>query len=203
MRLRKRYLVPGLFLALLGLLLLWAYVHGTWADTAVKDPTSVGQGPVTQLYQAPDGRKQVRCAVLLDAPPDEVWAVVTDYEQFDSIFPYLRDVHAEKESDGGYRFQGTVSAGIFGDWGYDTHIRHEETPGRYVASWDEPGGELTVNRGSWQITHRDGGTLLVYTLDVEVRHCPTFLVRDVLLDRVKAIVGAVARRVRKQQGAAP
>src|SRR5262249_50819997 len=89
------------------------------------------------------------------------------------------------------------------DWTVETHITHKNSPQNgktnepeNIASWDEPGGELLVNRGSWDLrTAGTGETLIIYTLDVEVARFPNFLVRAALLDRVSNIVRAVADRL--------
>src|SRR5262249_13942520 len=88
--LRKRVVVPLVLLAVLAVLVLVLVVRGTWADTVPKNPTSAAEGTISQLYQSPDGRKQVRCARVLDFPAPIVWQVVTDYNHFGDIFPYER-----------------------------------------------------------------------------------------------------------------
>lgn len=200
-RLKKRQILPLVLLALVAGFLAWASVRGSWADTVAKDPRSPADGTVCQLYQSPDGHKQVRCALLVDAPVEQVWAVVTDYEHFDEIFPYLQSTHAVREADGRYHLTGTAAAPVYGSWTFDTHLTHREGPPVYVVSWDEPGAELTCNRGSWTLTPTGPNqTLIVYLLELEVRHFPRFAVRNVLLDRVPAVVSAVAKRLQTQAG---
>src|SRR5262245_17386922 len=86
-RLKKRWLIPGVILGALLVLLVWAFIRGTWADTTPRDPASPADGIITQLIKTPEGHKPVRCAVLLDHPLDEVWKAVTDYEHYGEIFP--------------------------------------------------------------------------------------------------------------------
>src|SRR5262249_35638485 len=100
--LKKRVLIPGIILTLLVVLLGWAAVRGTWADTVEKNPSSSREGPLAQLYQAPDGHKMVRCALVVDRPLADIWAVVTDYDHFHEIFPYLQSCHGAAEADGRY-----------------------------------------------------------------------------------------------------
>lgn len=194
-RVRKRWLIAGLLLGLLALLLLSVYVRGTWADTVPRNPTTPEAGIVCQLLQTPDGAKQVRCAVVLDAPPPLVWRVVTDYDHFPETFPTITSAEARPEGDGLFHLNFVLQTPI-GPMPVEAQIRHVETPERSTASWDQPSGDLLVNRGSWEVTPADAGrTLLVYTLEVAVRHYPDFLVRNALLSRQPKIVDAVRRRV--------
>jgi uncharacterized membrane protein len=181
----------------------WVAIRGTWTDSQAKNPTSAAESPVAQLVLEPGGRKVVRCAMIVPYPIDRVWAVVTDYDHFDQLFPYLRGTKGVHDPDGRWHF--TAHAGWPGilDWAVETHITHKTssqndkaTEPEDIASWDEPGGELLVNRGSWDLRPVGAGaTLIIYTLDVEVARFPNFLVRAALLDRVNNIVRAVADRL--------
>jgi hypothetical protein len=192
----KRVLLPLTLLVLLAVLVL--VVRGTWADTVPKDPTSSAEGAMSQLYQSPDGRKQVRCARVLDFPATAVWKVVTDYNHFGDIFPYERSVTGELQPDGQWRVRGIAHAWPYGEWPFDVYVTQRETPDGYRASWDNPGGDLTVNRGSWEVTPLQGPaqTLLVLSLEFEVRPFTTFYIRNALLHRLKGMLAAVDTRLR-------
>ena len=84
-RLRKRFFVPAVVLGVLILVVLGLYVRGTWANPVADDPTSSAAGARVQLYLAPDGKKQVRCAEVLDWPPEDVWAVISDHAHADRV----------------------------------------------------------------------------------------------------------------------
>jgi uncharacterized protein YndB with AHSA1/START domain len=196
-RVKKRLLIPAAVLGVLAVLVLWAYVRGTWADREPRNPLSSAEGVLTQLYLAPEGRKQVRCAVILDYPPRKVWEVITDYEHFAEIFPTVSRAEVTREPDGRYHWVGTVTSPV-GGYPIDIHIRHEERPGQFEASWDGPTGSVTVNRGSWTVTPMgQGRTLLVYSLEAEIAPFPNFVVRNVQLSREMEVVGAVADWLRK------
>src|SRR5262245_39708871 len=94
-RLRKRFLVPAILVGVLLLLLVVAIIRGSWADKVPKDPTGPEEGVICRLYQPPEGPWQVRCAMVLDASPERVWKVVTDYDHFEDIFPTLKSASAE------------------------------------------------------------------------------------------------------------
>jgi uncharacterized protein YndB with AHSA1/START domain len=196
--LRKRILVPAAFLGLALLVLGALWVRGTVASTSERNPASPSDGVLTQLFLAADGRKVVRCAALLDHPPARVWKAVTDYADFERIFPTVSAVTTGVEADGRHRFACQVSS-ILGTWPVDIRIRHEEAVGKLVASWDEPTGDVAVNRGNWTLVPAPADrTLVVYTLDVEVRPFPAFLVRAVLLSRQKTVLEALASHLDKR-----
>src|SRR5262245_48415515 len=123
-RWRKRVVIPCAIGLGLALFLGWAFVRGTWADNVPKDPATPADGVVCHLYQPPGGPKQVRCALVLDYPAEEVWKVVTDYERFGEIFPTLKSVEATRRPDGRCRLKG-VATSWAGDRSFDILIRQE------------------------------------------------------------------------------
>jgi hypothetical protein len=197
-RLKKRWLICGSLLAIFAVLLVWAYVRGTWADTTPRDPASAADGVVCHLYRTPEGHTPTRCAVVLEYPVDQVWKVVTDYAHYHEIFPTLSStpVKVVVDPDGRHHLTG-VAGSVLGDWPFEVRIAEEKLPAKYAASWKESGGDVLLNRGSWVLTPKDGGkTLLVYSLEVELRKYPTFLVRNILISRQPGVVEAVIKRLK-------
>ena len=193
-------MIPILLLALVTGLIAWAIVRGTWADHETRDPGSPADGIITQLYQGPDGRKYVRCAVILEQPLDDVWAVVTDYEHYSEVFPHVCHTQIDRDADGRYHLSGAARTPIFGDWPFEVHIRHAESPGVYSSLWDDPTQSLSVNRGGWTLTRLGPRmTLATYMLDVEIHPFPNFIIRNAFLSKLRDIVDAVARAVEKRQ----
>jgi uncharacterized protein YndB with AHSA1/START domain len=201
-RVRKRILIPTILLALLVGLFAFLYYRGTAADTVERNPQSAGEGPVTQLYRNPAGQTAVRCAVVIDHPPEEVWRVITDYEHHPTFMPYVTGHVVSKDPDGRIHVSGTAHSRIWGDWRFESRVTHDEKPekGEYTASWDESGADLAVNRGSWTIRPADGGkALLAFTLEVEAGRSPKFLIRNVLMDRLPAVLRAVRDEVNRRK----
>jgi uncharacterized membrane protein len=201
-RLRKRFLIPGIVIGVLVLILLGLYIRGTWADDVAHNPKSSAEGARVELYLAPDGNKQVRCAAVLDFPPGEVWAVVKDHANHDQVFRYVKSVKVEHEPDGRMHLIGTVHSRLWGDWPYDVHVRHQEDRDKneYTDSWDEAGADM-LNRGSWRVTPLEGGkkTLLVYTVQVELRRYPDFIIRNILLDRIGSVVPDIRAAIERKR----
>jgi hypothetical protein len=77
----------------------------------------------------------------------------------------------------------------------DLHVRHEESPEKRMAVWDEPHGSWKVNRGSWVVTPMGAdATLLEYNLELSVAPFPDFVVRAVMLGQLDPVLRAAARR---------
>ena len=198
-RIRKRIAIPAFFIVVVVLLLLWGTIRGSWADSRSRNPSSAADGVLTQLLRTTDGQKQIRAAVIVSALPDRVWNVVTNYDHFSEVFPNIRASKGVRDPDGRWHVTGEVGS-IVGRWPMDLHVQHEEAPGRFTASWDEPHGAWKVNRGSWVLTQQGAAeTLVEYNLELKVSPFPDFVVRAVLLGQLKPVLGAVANQVRRDQ----
>jgi ribosome-associated toxin RatA of RatAB toxin-antitoxin module len=191
-------LVPAALLALVLAVVAVAYARGTWADTAPRDPASPSDGPVSQVLQTPDGGKQVRSAILLPYPREQVWQVVTDYAHYGDFLPYLTDLEVTP-AEGGCHMKGQAKSALPGWWPFAIDIHEEQTPQRWSAGWDQAGDPVRVNKGGWELTPAgEGQTKLVLHLETEVRGTPTFLIRNAYLHRLKEVLRAVERRVQAQ-----
>jgi uncharacterized protein YndB with AHSA1/START domain len=193
-RIKLRMVIPAVLIGAVMALLLWGIIRGNWTDSEARNPASAADGVVTQLLRNAEGRKQIRAAVIVSAPPDRVWKVVTDYDHFSEVFPTVSTAKGVHDPDGRWHVTGEVRS-IVGHWPMDLHVRHDESTNRFVASWDEPHEAWKVNRGSWVITpHGPNETLLEYNLELKVSPFPDFVVRAVLLGQLKPVLRAVANR---------
>ncbi len=198
-RVKKRIVVPTVFIGVVTALLVWAAIRGNWTDPQPRNPSSAADAVLTQLLRTAEGRNQIRAAVIVSAPPERIWKVVTDYDHFSEIFANIGTSKGVRDPDGRWRVTGEVRS-IVGRWPMDLHVRHEESAGRFIASWDEPHEAWKINRGSWVVTqHGTGETLLEYNLELRVSPFPDFVVRAVLLEQLKPVMRAVASRVARDQ----
>ena len=196
-RIKKRIYLPLILLMLLLGVAVGFYVRGTWADTVEKNPASPEEGTVTQLFQKPNGNVVVRCAVIVDAPPQEVWAVVTGYDKHKDFLPYVSKVKAVKQADGRYLIDGIAHSRLWGDWPFQSLTKHVEAPerGEYAAVWSEEDvGEFLYDRGSWTLKPTDSArkqTLLVFSGQIELKRFPNFIVRNIIMDRLHTVLKAM------------
>jgi len=198
-RIPKRIGIPVLLIAMVAGLLLWGTIRGNWTDSEARNPASAADGVVTQLLRTADGRKPIRAAVVVNVSPDRFWKVVTNYDHFAEIFPNVSASHGVLDPDGRWHVTGEVHS-LVGHWPMELHVQHVESPVGCTASWDEPHGVWTVNRGSWGVTQiGPEKTLLQYNLELKVSPFPAFVVRAVLLDQLKTVLRAVANRAERGQ----
>src|SRR5258706_9322583 len=87
-RIKKRIVVPTVLIGVVMALLLWGIIRGNWADPQPRNPSAAAD-VVTQLLRTTGGRKTIRDAVIVSAPPERVWKVVTDYDHFSDVFPNI------------------------------------------------------------------------------------------------------------------
>jgi hypothetical protein len=193
-------MIPGLLLGGALAVLAAAFVRGSLAEEP-RAPAAVADGPVCQVVATPEGGRHVRCTKVVAFPLEEVWAAVTDYDNYGDICSCIRAEMIAHEPDGRCRLEARADAGVPGSVPFAVELCHEQGLFEYVASWDEAGGDVLVNRGRWVLTpHDPGQTLVSLRLEVQVRGVPTFLLRNLSLHRLRELVLAVERRL---QSASP
>lgn len=202
-RVRKRIWIPLVLLVVLLGAFVVLYVRGTWADDIEKNPATAAEGTQTQLWRDKEGEIWVRCAIIVDAPAKQVWSVVSDHGEHARYLPYVSEVSAQKMEDGRILIKGVAHSRLWGDWPYESRVTHEKVEGKgYIAHWDEKAeGALGLNRGRWEVRELEPGkTLLVFSLQAEAEGYPSFLIRNILMDRMHAVVKAMREQALKHTG---
>jgi hypothetical protein len=183
----------GVFLAVL----LVAVVVGTRTTSTFVKPKKVGDGARCALVEDRGG-PAVRCARVLAARPNEVLSLVRDHAHFGEIFEGdgwgVKVEKVKDEADGRVHLVAGLRSWL-GTWPIDVRIESHDENERAVDSWDERGGPLPVNRGSWSVEPAQSGSLLTYQLEVEVPYLPGFLVHDALLVGLRSPLHRVGRRL--------
>jgi coenzyme Q-binding protein COQ10 len=198
MKVRPRVLLPLIFVVAVAGGIGGFFVRGTWADGIVRTPTTHADGMIRQLLLTAEGRKIVRGALVIDAPIEKVWDVITDYDHFADFMPNIASLHSSVEADGRIKLSGVVTT-FAADFPIELHVRHDRAS--WTTSWDEATGEFAVNKGHWTLEkHGSQGdardhTLVVYELDIEVKGYPSPVVRALVLHRLKKTLRAVEKRV--------
>jgi hypothetical protein len=195
---RRRLFLPVGLLALVLLLGLGAFVRGTWADEHAREPARVEDGAICHVHRLPGGAKEVRCALRVPFPMDEVWLAITDYDHYGDICSYIQAGDVRHDPDGRTWIEARARSGLPGTVPFAVELRHEQTIDEWTSSWDQPSGDVVVNRGRWVL--RPTGpreTLIVLRLEVQMRFVPTFILRNISLHRLRRVVLAVERRLRE------
>jgi ribosome-associated toxin RatA of RatAB toxin-antitoxin module len=197
---RRRIFVPMFLLLMLVLFVAAAcaaVVRGEWADLAEKNPTAPNEEAITQLLQKPNGNVVVRCAIVVNAPPKDVWAAVSDYARYGEFLPDMSKVEATPQKDGRVLVAGAVHSRLGGELPFEILTKHAASAekGEFSITWSERDmNAFKLNRGSWSVTPIDKTqqqTLLVCTLQIEMKDYPNFIPRNILLIELPAVVKAM------------
>jgi ribosome-associated toxin RatA of RatAB toxin-antitoxin module len=128
---------------------------------------------------------------------DQVWAAVTDYDNYGDICPYVHAGEVTHDPNGTCHIEGGAVSSVSGDIPFAADVRHEQLLDRYFTTWDQPSGNVLVNRGHWILTPEGrSDTLLELTLEVQMRNVPTFILRNISMHRLPEVVRAVEYRLR-------
>jgi ribosome-associated toxin RatA of RatAB toxin-antitoxin module len=200
-RVRKRIWIPSMLLVMFVLFIGWLMWRGTSAETVERNPASADEGPTTQLLSQ-EGRTFIRTAIVVPAPPAAVWKVVTDYDSHPKFIRYIGALSSRKLDDGRVHLTGIAHSRMWGDFPFESDVTLSEKPdqGEYMAKWDEEDkAGFRVDRGSWTVKRLAGDqSLLIFTLQMEVKGYPNFLIRNILMDRVGTIVESMRDEVVKR-----
>ena len=123
--------------------------------------------------------KEVRAVGQVDAPPEKVFAVVSDYEHQTGNMPYVQDQAVFSRTAGEVVFWAVADFPMVSkrDWVLKSRLERNLPGGVYRVSWqptvvagvpppEEGVVRLQVNTGSWTLEPLDGGkrTLATYQL---------------------------------------
>jgi hypothetical protein len=123
--------------------------------------------------------------------------VVTDYDNYGDICSCIQAGQIVHEPDGRCLLEAKAESGLTTRVPFEVELRHEQELFRRVSAWDQASGDVLVNRGKWVLTPAGKGqTLLVLSLEVQVRGIPTFFLRNQSLYRLRQVVLGVERRLR-------
>jgi ribosome-associated toxin RatA of RatAB toxin-antitoxin module len=145
---------------------------------------------------------RVSGAVVLDASPDLVWQVLTDFEHWPGFVPGLLRLRVVPQEGAGFALRHeTVRLGYRIDFTARTHVDAQAR--RLELSLDEDASnDLAAMEASWQVTEIPGGRVRVSfhsTLD-SGQPVPRFLERHLLRESVARTVEGFQREVARRAG---
>ncbi len=195
---KRRLWIPGLLFLGMTSALVWAIIHGNWSP-ALPEPTRSSEGVRCGYESLPDGGKAVKCAFVVDKPMRSVKGMITDYNRFDKLFPYLRSAKGIPQGGDQIRFVGTAHYTSYDSFDFEVLITHHEGLSDFTASWDSPSKYLAKNKGNWNLHYLDSQhTLVTYTLELQVKGIPSFIIRNLLIDQVPQVAEAAKKNIEKE-----
>jgi uncharacterized protein YndB with AHSA1/START domain len=93
----------------------------------------------------------------MNAPPDRVWAVMTDFEHYDGFFPDSNTVVEERKDHQVLLHQSVKAFNVLVfSYGFDLHCRYRLDPPRRM-SYETIDGDYKGSYGDFTLTPYDGG----------------------------------------------
>jgi ribosome-associated toxin RatA of RatAB toxin-antitoxin module len=197
---KKRCIIPLLMVMMLTLISssLKALPVTETPDSLTAEQTKLLNGAINvELSNLPDGVTGVKGDIFIAAPPETVWAVITDYDNHKNYIPNVLDsglisdngtekVMFEKGKSGMFIFRKTVNI-TMKVWG--------ERPKRL--NFEQITGEFKVYRGEWLLLDYPlgKGTFLTYRAEVKPDFfAPGFAVRNVQKRDCPLMLAAMKKR---------
>ncbi len=103
--------------------------------------------------------------VVINAPIDRVFAVISDYERYPAFLPEMKEVHVISRHDGVaiVRFELELIMRV------SYTLRLQEDPPSSISWRLEQAKMLAENNGGWQLTSLGDSTRARYSLEVKLR----------------------------------
>jgi ribosome-associated toxin RatA of RatAB toxin-antitoxin module len=125
----------------------------------------LARGELSLVESLEDGRlRQVTVIGLVEAPPERVWKVLTDYENWPRIISSVAEVEVVKRE--GKDAVVELEIEVPGS-NVEYTRRHRHDPPRRIDIWlEDDEGDITTGGWRWELVPHDGGarTILVNTL---------------------------------------
>jgi ribosome-associated toxin RatA of RatAB toxin-antitoxin module len=141
----------------------------------------------------------LQTAAVIDAPPERVWAVVSDCSNYKNTMPLI--VESERLSLQGNVMTCRVVADVpfpMSDLVSVTRAELTSGPPKWVRQWTLVSGDYDINEGSWVLEAygSDGKkTLATYNMKVKPK---TMLPEDFIANAQKARLPEIMKRLRAQ-----
>lgn len=161
----------------------------------------------TRTVDAPgDGGRRARGAIVVDAPPERVWAVLSDHRAWPRIFPRLRELEVVAEDDSGAHLRHVAEA-FWMEFTWYTVREAEPAEGHIAVRLDpERPGDLEAAESHWQLVPLEDGarTLAEFWTQMSVGGVPGWveerLTQSGLSDQLRALREEVRRRASEAEG---
>jgi len=129
------------------------------------------KGEVVIVEEPPVGQKQfVTAGIRINAPREEVWKLITDFDLYPGFFPEVETVTVVKHEGNAWDVLHKLKSGMSVlplRFAYTLRFVLEP-PGRMT--WTLVGGDLKYSEGSWELFPVEGGkeTLAFYRISYSI-----------------------------------
>ena len=108
-------------------------------------------------------------SILIQAPPDRVAAVICDFPRYPEWADAMKQVEVVSEYEDGYAAQVrfVIDAGVMAD-DYTLEYSYADDLSRIEWRLVAPSKTQKSQQGSYDLRATDGGTIVTYTLEVEL-----------------------------------
>lgn len=159
-------------------------------------------GEVVTRLLSKEGGAGVEADALVDAAPEEVYGVVTDYDHYPEFIPSLVDAKVlEWESDDVCILMEKLKV-AFKTIEYTIRVTHDPT--KLSTRWTRHGGFLNRNDGGWTCKpHGKGRSLVTYRVAVEAGILvPQFVIDRLSRGSLPDLFAGLRKRVGERRGKA-
>ncbi len=171
------------------------------ASTAATDARLEEREVVTRLLSE-DGGTGVEATALVDAMPEEVYDVITDYDHYPEFIPSLVDAKVlEWESEDVCVLMEKLRV-AFKTIEYTIRITHDRA--KLSTQWTRHGGFMNRNDGGWTCKpYGKGRSLVTYRVAVEAGILvPQFVIDRLSRGSLPDLFAGLRRRVGERRGKA-
>lgn len=125
--------------------------------------------------------------IFIDAKPEEVWSVLTDYTDAPQIYSNVKKLNVLR-SDGPDKQLAFEVTSVGGLLKYDYVLDVHEMEAKHRIEWHRHSGAFKANDGYWQLTPVKEGTLVTYSKFIDGGFMPPMAVVNFELRRAMPVV---------------
>lgn len=170
-----------------------------------RDLAELREGEVVVEEREPTGGDGVaaRAMAIVDAPPAEVWPVITDCANYHRFMPRTKKSEVRGDIPGGHRCFVEIEMPFPFDnlWSVAAATNTANPDGSFRRHWTLVKGTYKRNTGAWELYPLDDGkkTLLVYEIDVDPDvSLPDWVIASAQTGALPDLFQSVRKRIRKR-----
>lgn len=147
-----------------------------------------------RLSEEKNGRRTFHVGrTVINASPEDVFAVLTDYDQAGKLFSNLKDCKVTSKEDH-VKYVSFSVRGVANIWNFDYALAVKETFPRLI-EWHRISGAFKANEGYWKLEPMEQGrkTMVTYAKFVDGGLIPQVLINRQLKETIPEIMTNLKR----------